>query len=107
MGKGPPRLRDFNWVSMVFPPMDLEDLGESFSEFEVLAAIKSMPSDKAPGLDGFTGAFYKACWQTIKHDVMRVVTSRKKGFHSPPLVPKLFDPRLKGVRRVKLDKCPR
>jgi hypothetical protein len=77
--------------------MDLEDLGESFSEFEVLAAIKSMPSDKAPSLDGFMGAFYKACWQTIKHDVMRVVTSRKKGFHSPPFVLKLFDPRLKGV----------
>jgi hypothetical protein len=24
-------------------------------------------------------------------------TSRKKGFHSPPLVPKLFGPRLKGA----------
>jgi hypothetical protein len=24
-----------------------------------------------------------------------LLTSRKKGFHSPPLVPKLFDPRLK------------
>jgi hypothetical protein len=73
MGKGPPRLRNFSWAGMVFPPTDLEDLGESFSELEVLAAIKSMRSDKAPGSDGFTGAFYKACWETIKHDVMRVV----------------------------------
>jgi hypothetical protein len=58
---------------MAFPPLELEDLGESFSELEVFAAIKSMPSDKAPVPDGFTGAFYKACWQTIKHDVMRVL----------------------------------
>jgi hypothetical protein len=58
---------------MAFPPLELEDLGERFSELEMFAAIKSMPSDKAPGLDGFTGAFYKACWQTMKHDVMWVV----------------------------------
>jgi hypothetical protein len=73
MGKGPPRPRDFNWVGMAFPPLDLNDLGESFSELEVFTAIKSMPCDKAPGPDGFTGAFYKTCWQTIKHDIMRVV----------------------------------
>jgi hypothetical protein len=47
---------------MTFPTCDLGSLGDSFSEVEVLAAIKSMPSDKAPGLDGFSGAFYKACW---------------------------------------------
>jgi hypothetical protein len=54
MGRGPPRLRDFNWAGMAFPPSELEDLGESFSELEMFAAIKSMPSDKAPGPDGFT-----------------------------------------------------
>jgi hypothetical protein len=73
MGKGPPCPRDFNWAGMSFPPLDLEDLGESFSELEVFAAIKSMPSDKAPGPDGFMGAFYKTYWQTIKHDIMRVI----------------------------------
>ena len=30
-------------------------------------------SDKAPSPDGFTGAFFKACWDTIKEDVMAVI----------------------------------
>jgi mannosylglycoprotein endo-beta-mannosidase len=58
---------------MVFPDCDLAVLGENFTEEEVIGAIKSMPSDKAPGPDGFTGAFYKACWPIIKVDVMRVI----------------------------------
>src|ERR1041384_2198359 len=32
-----------------------------------------MPSDKAPGPDGFTGIFFKKCWDVIKHDIMRVI----------------------------------
>uniref|UniRef100_A0A453BAR3 Uncharacterized protein n=1 Tax=Aegilops tauschii subsp. strangulata TaxID=200361 RepID=A0A453BAR3_AEGTS len=32
-----------------------------------------MPSDKAPGPDGFTGLFFKKCWGIIKHDLMRVI----------------------------------
>ena len=27
-----------------------------------------MPPDRAPGPDGFSGAFLKACWPIIKHD---------------------------------------
>jgi hypothetical protein len=29
-----------------------------------------MPSDRAPGLDGFNAAFYQAAWPVIKGDVM-------------------------------------
>lgn len=32
--------------------------------------MRDMPSSRAPGLDGFTGAFYKAAWATIKNDVL-------------------------------------
>jgi hypothetical protein len=32
-----------------------------------------------------------------RHHEDACITSRKKGFHSPQLVPKLFDPRLKGA----------
>jgi hypothetical protein len=39
----------------------------------VKVAINKMPSDKAPGSDGFTGAFLKRCWDTIIVDVMNVV----------------------------------
>jgi hypothetical protein len=34
-----------------------------------------MPSDKAPGLDGFIGAFFKACWEIIKDDVTDALNS--------------------------------
>jgi hypothetical protein len=35
--------------------VDLTDLDAPFSEKEVWETIKQLPSDKAPGLDGFTG----------------------------------------------------
>jgi hypothetical protein len=53
--------------------MDLHHLGDPFSEEEVKLAINHLPSDKAPGPDGFTGAFFKSCWEIIKVDLMRVI----------------------------------
>lgn len=38
---------------------DLELLDAPISEEEVWNTVKSLPSDKAPGPDGFTGRFYK------------------------------------------------
>jgi hypothetical protein len=57
--KGPPRSLDFNWGAFHFTEPDLSSLGDSFSEEEVRKAINSMPNDKAPSPDGFTGAFSK------------------------------------------------
>jgi hypothetical protein len=31
-----------------------------------------MPSDKASGLDGFSGVFLKKCWNTIKEDIYQL-----------------------------------
>eukprot|EP00253_Pinus_taeda_P004936 PITA_04936 len=45
---------------------------------EVEEAIKSMPNDKAPGPDGFTINFYKACWPTIKTEVWEVVEDSRR-----------------------------
>lgn len=42
-----------------------------FSEEEVWQAIADMPTDKAPGPDGFTGLFYQTAWPVIKQDIMR------------------------------------
>jgi hypothetical protein len=44
-----------------------------FGEDEVLEAVRCMSGDKAPGPDGFTMAFYQACWGVVKMDVMRVM----------------------------------
>lgn len=35
--------------------------------------IHALPSDKAPGPDGFTGKFFKECWDIIKDDVMLAI----------------------------------
>jgi hypothetical protein len=32
--------------------------------------IKELPPDRAPGLDGFVGAFYKRAWPIIKGEIM-------------------------------------
>jgi hypothetical protein len=53
--------------------LDLTELDVVFSEEEIWNTIKSLPSDKAPGPDGFTGRFYKVAWQVIKVDFMAVV----------------------------------
>lgn len=37
--------------------------------------IKSLPSDKAPGPDGFTGRFYKSCWPVIKVEILAALNS--------------------------------
>lgn len=50
--------------------LDFAKLELPFSEDEVQAAVNDMPADRAPGPDGFTGAFYKAAWPVIKNDIM-------------------------------------
>jgi exonuclease III len=74
MGRANTCTIDFNWESIHFDEPNLLSLGAPFTEEEVLRAITRMPSDKAPGPDGFTGAFFKKCWGTIKNDIMRSLT---------------------------------
>lgn len=45
---------------------------------ETEEAIRSMPNDKAPGPDGFTINFYKACWSTVKQDVWEAVEDSRR-----------------------------
>jgi hypothetical protein len=44
-------------------------LEEPFLE-EVWGTIKDLPMDKSPSPDGFTGRFYRTCWEVIKEDVL-------------------------------------
>ena len=59
--------------------VDLSILDAPFSEDEVWATIKALPADRAPGPDGFTGRFYKSCWQIIKSDLMAALISIHQG----------------------------
>ena len=64
---------DLNWDALCLPEVDLTSLDDPFIEQEVLAAIKQLPHDKAPGPNGYTGNFFKACWNIIKQDVVAAV----------------------------------
>ena len=53
--------------------IDLSAQDRLFTEEEILAVIKDMPSDKAPGPDGFIGLFFQKAWEIIKEDIVAVV----------------------------------
>jgi hypothetical protein len=65
------RSRRFDLQALGLPTLPLEGLEEEFSEEEVRAVIHELPSDKAPGPDGFTALFYKSAWDIIKHNILR------------------------------------
>ncbi|RVW97198.1 putative ribonuclease H protein [Vitis vinifera] len=43
-----------------------------FMEEEVHSALMDMNGDKAPGPDGFTGAFWQFCWEFVKEEVLEM-----------------------------------
>ena len=73
--RGPPRTQNINWEAVPSPHCDLGGLDLPFTEEEVKAAVDDTACDKAPGPDGFTCAFFKGCWATIKDDVMAVINN--------------------------------
>src|SRR4051812_32863136 len=61
-------------LNALIPSVDgLQDLSAPFSDKEVETVIKDMPTDRAPGIDGFTGLFIKKCWGIIKEDFLTLV----------------------------------
>jgi hypothetical protein len=61
MGTSSARSMSLNWQSLGYAPRDLSELEMPFTQEEIKDTIDSMPSDKAPGPDGFTGVFFKSC----------------------------------------------
>ena len=53
-------------------------LMKPFTENEILDVICAMELDKAPRPDGFSFHFYKAGWNIIKTNLLRMVTSFQK-----------------------------
>jgi len=64
------RSRNINLAAIGVPAMELSALEALFTEEEVRSVIVELPSDKAPGPDGFTGLFYKKTWEIIKDDIL-------------------------------------
>lgn len=57
----------------------MEDLDSPFSMEEIIAVLKDMPRDHAPGPDGFNGMFIKKCWNIIKDDFVRLCKDFESG----------------------------
>ena len=68
-----------NFMSLGVNQIDLSELDAPIGEVEVCAAIKELPSDRAPGPDGFTGTFYKTTWPVIRLEVMAAVRAFEQG----------------------------
>jgi hypothetical protein len=51
---------------------EAEWLEREFTEEEVKKVVKSMVGDKAPDPDGFSVAFFQACWKVLRVDIMMV-----------------------------------
>ena len=47
-------------------------LERSFEKDEILSVVRDMEGDKAPGLDGFSMAFFHHCWRVVERDVLAV-----------------------------------
>ena len=62
-----------NLNQLDFTTCDLAPLDEPISAAEVKKAILEMHPEKAPGLDGFTGLFFRHCWDVISSDFMAAV----------------------------------
>lgn len=63
---------NFNLPTLIHAP-DLSSLVTPFLDEEVDSVIKHLPSDKAPGPDGFNTDFLKKCWPIICQDFYNYV----------------------------------
>ncbi|CAM0949967.1 unnamed protein product [Alopecurus aequalis] len=70
LGTYHPRTASLNLASLSFPLVDLQDLENPMSLDEIKAAILEIHPEKAPGPDGYTGLFYRRCWEVIKHNLL-------------------------------------
>lgn len=63
---------DLSALVSVCPSDELQSLVAPFLVTEIDSIIKMMPTDKAPGPDGFNGVFIKKCWPIIREDIYRL-----------------------------------
>jgi hypothetical protein len=65
------RQSTLNWLELSLRQLpEHHHLDDPFTEDEIKRAIIELPTEKTPGPDGFTGVFYRSCWDIIKHDIV-------------------------------------
>ena len=59
--------------------IDIQNLEKEVSEKEIYKAIKSLNSNKSPGIDGLPNEFYLKFWEIIKKEFCEVIINIIKG----------------------------
>ena len=60
----------------LLPQLDLTGIYACFSKEEIWTTVRELPPDRAPGLDGFIGLFYKVASGVIKQDIINVFNAQ-------------------------------
>jgi hypothetical protein len=63
------RTMTIDWQALGYEMRDLQHLELPFSHDEIWRTVFSMSSDKSSIPDGYTGAFFKTCWDIIGNDL--------------------------------------
>jgi hypothetical protein len=66
------REHTLNLAPLILPDDDLQALDGPFTAEEIWDTIKRLPAHKAPGPDGFTAEFLRACWSIVRQDIVDV-----------------------------------
>ena len=79
LGTSSPTQMHFDLPSLIRHNANLDHLTLPFTHEEIDLVVKEMPGDRAPGLDGFSGLFLKACWPIIKNDFYNLCNEFHRG----------------------------
>ena len=55
--------------------LEFDQIGElerRFEKDEIASMVRDMEGDKAPGVNGFSKAFFHHCWRVVERDVLAV-----------------------------------
>lgn len=88
LGTASPRSVGLNWAALGYVPNEaLLPLDAPFTLDEIKATVFDLPAEKAPGPDGFTGRFFRACLETIKDALQLTIDGMaNSGGHNSGLV---------------------
>jgi len=62
-----------DWAALGYETVDLSDLDAPFTDDEIKKIVQLIPSQRAPGPDGYIGLFYKSCWDIVKGDLVEAL----------------------------------
>ncbi|XP_037427324.1 uncharacterized protein LOC119292673 [Triticum dicoccoides] len=104
----------FNLPDIIKKVEGLETLIVPFTKQEIDVIVNEMPTERAPGPDGFSGIFIKKCWHIIKNDFYDLcnqfyegtlnLESINEGFIT--LIPKVRSPEnVSDFRPITLSNC--